>query len=264
MNLPLSLKTVLWILVFLAVSTIAAIVIVRSYEGTELSKYVQRAAITLIFGAVLGGVVKILLDDFDRRRQQRADHAQFIINVLADLKAVYDRVDRVRILLPAHQSALTLGNEMQDVIDARVQLRNVIRALETRRDPDSQSQDSEKLKEHVRVLIRAFQSIYRYIADLERVYEAQINAQLDKMDEKADPKRITKEVRRLPNRPWEELCELHEVRDFIGADSKLQCIQAGQSAQQQQYGDDYRSQFVDCLHEATKILRKQLRDILKP
>src|SRR5712692_6371217 len=73
----------------------------------ELSKAFAVGAATLVFGALLGGVVTLLIADFDRRRVQRAAQLDFISNVLADLKSVYDRVDRGRTLIKAHQSART-------------------------------------------------------------------------------------------------------------------------------------------------------------
>jgi hypothetical protein len=254
MTVRLRQSTVIWITVLVAVATVAAFGIAQIVNDPELKKSLQNAAITLIFGALLGGVAKMLLDDLDRGRQQRADHAQFVRNVLADLKAVYDRVERARILLPAHQSALTFGNEMRDLIEARVQLLNVYRALHGRTPPlDQVRQRVDCMQGYLYWLTHAFQRQYKQISDLQRVHEARIKAQLDK-----DP-----DTAKFPaNKPWEELCKLEEVRDFIGADSSLRGLQAGQSDKAQEHFSHYDSDFCECLDEATSILREELRKTL--
>lgn len=68
------------------------------------------ASTTLLFGALLGGLVKLFLEAVQRAREQRAE--------------------RVRTLIAAHQSVRTYGNEMRNLIDSAVQLRNVVRALD--------------------------------------------------------------------------------------------------------------------------------------
>src|SRR5258708_4793052 len=95
----------------------------------ELSKAFAAGSAALLFGALLGGIVNLLIADFDRRRIRRAAEIDYIMNVLADLKAVYDKVDRGRTLISAHRSAKTYGHEMRNFIEARVKLLQVVRAL---------------------------------------------------------------------------------------------------------------------------------------
>jgi hypothetical protein len=98
-------------------------------SNPELSKAFASGATTLFFGALLGGIVSLLFADLDRRRVQRAAQIEYITNVLADLKAVYDQVDRGRTLIAAHKSAKTYGDEMKNFIQARVKILQVMRAL---------------------------------------------------------------------------------------------------------------------------------------
>jgi hypothetical protein len=65
-----------------------------------------------------------------RPGEQRARMVLFTNKMLADLKAVYDQVERARTLLPAGQSAKTYGNEMRDLVEERVRLLHSERALE--------------------------------------------------------------------------------------------------------------------------------------
>src|SRR5215471_2222131 len=43
----------------------------------EVAKLFAAGGITLFFGAIFGGVVKLLIDNFDRRRAQRAAQVDF-------------------------------------------------------------------------------------------------------------------------------------------------------------------------------------------
>ena len=54
-------------------------------------------------------MVKVLLDEVAVVKRKREDAGTFVVNVLADLKSVYDRVARARILIPAHKSVKTYG-----------------------------------------------------------------------------------------------------------------------------------------------------------
>lgn len=74
-------------------------------------------------------MLKLLLGEFSLKRERRQQNALFITNVLNDLKTVFDRADRARTVIAAHRSATTYGEEMRDLIDSRVTLRNVDRAL---------------------------------------------------------------------------------------------------------------------------------------
>jgi hypothetical protein len=58
-------------------------------------------------------MLKVLLDDVVAAKRQREDAAAFVMNVLSDLKSVYDRVARARILIPAHKSVKTYGEECE-------------------------------------------------------------------------------------------------------------------------------------------------------
>ncbi len=114
------------------VPSVIALLLASTLQDVELRKSLYTGAVTLVFAGLLGGMLKILLDDVVATKRKREDDATFVTNVLADLKSVYDRVARARILIPAHKSVKTYGDEMRDLIEAQVQLRNVTRALERR------------------------------------------------------------------------------------------------------------------------------------
>jgi hypothetical protein len=65
-------------------------------------------------------LLKVQLDEVAAYKRKREDAASFVTNVLTDLKGVFDQVAQARILIPAHQSVATYGDEMRALITARV------------------------------------------------------------------------------------------------------------------------------------------------
>jgi len=231
----------------------AAAVATGSLEDTLLT-----ATTALVFGAFFGGIVKLWLDDYQRARDrrdeelelaraQRAEQARFTTAVLADLKSVYDRVERVRILIAAHRSALTYGNEMRDLIDAEVQLRNVIRALDqgTSGIPEGALGDLRlavrSMETYLKSLTGEFRDEYKPIADRQRIYEAQFKRLLS--DHEGED---WSAIEPPANRAWSEIERLPKLREFRGLETQ------GESA-------DYARDFVRALDLASWILRGELR-----
>ena len=211
---------------------------VASKSSGKLQDALFVASSTLVFGALLGGTVKFLLEDLQRLRERRAENARFVKQMLDDLKSVYDRVERARILIAAHQSALTYGNEMRDLINSAVQLRNVRRAIDTTSDFLDKHQGRlrwaiEQMTDYIDSLTDEFQDDYKKISDEQSVYEA--NARQAR--EIAMP---------LPsNKAWDDMCHLKGLTDFLHLDSESR--------------DDYKSNFVQMLDAATWILRADLK-----
>ncbi len=253
-------STVIAAILLVIVATILAFVIaevVVPNENTELKRSLENAAVVLIFGAILGGVVKLLLEDLDRGRVRRAEQAQFIVNVLSDLKAVYDRVERARILLAAHRSAKTYGEEMRDLIQSRVQLLNVIRALDNQtaglKEKDAQTirQSVQNMSSYLTKLTDEFRDKYKPIADMQRAYEANIDAKLKAQG--VDALEVGSEG--FTNEAWQAIRVLPEIIDFLGL-SNDDLSQPGAPETR------YERVFVHALDEASKCLRRELKALL--
>lgn len=237
-----------------AVSVGVALLVASQLTGKS-RETLQSAAIALVFVALIGGLVKIFLDDFQRGREERAEQARtlaarlaeeraeqarFLSAMLADLKAVYDRVERARIVLSAHRSARTYGDEMRDLIDARVQLLNVERALEAGTSGITPGREEgvrsavATMEQYLAKLTEEFQSEYKEISDAQRVHEARVKKILDDVNYSTT----------LPeNKPWEKLQKLEGLSDFIA-------------------GRGYAQEFVHHLDEASRLLREELRAML--
>ena len=160
------------------ISSIGLLIALHLDAKPELHKQLISASLALLFGACFGGIVKMLLDQAVAEKRRRDDAAGFVANVLADLKKVYDHVERARLLIPAHQSAKTYGDEMrEDVTAGVVQLRNVIRALQGRVAgvpvglQENVRPQVETMKDYLIELTDEFRAEYRSLADLQRFHE---------------------------------------------------------------------------------------------
>jgi len=212
----------------------------------ELRKALDAAAITLVFAGLFGGLLKDQLGEVAAFRRRREDAAQFVTNVLADLKGVFDQVARARILIPAHQSVATYGDEMRALITARVQLRNVVRALERRADGIDEAARLEvtrlvrRMDGFVEALTCEFREHYKGLSDQQRSYEERARVLVQQFAE--DPGQQTPPE--LPTFVWKALSDLPHLADFMGP------------------GADYQVRFEAPLDEASACLRSELARIL--
>src|SRR5215813_4477732 len=148
-------------------------------DNPELAKAFGEAAAALLFGSMLGAVVQVLFNDLELTRVIRAARAEFISNVLADLKSVHDRVERARSLILAHQSAKTYGEEIRDLIEYRVKLHNVARAIQF--DPRGEvlrniSENVQTIRSYLDVVVKEFESSYKEISRKQSQYESEMKA----------------------------------------------------------------------------------------
>ena len=100
--------------------------------SAELKKALASLAnigLVLAFGSVLGGLVTLVFGALGKLRDDRLARHEFIRNILADLKSVFDMLETARILIDAHQSAKTYGEQMRLLPEAIMKLRNILRAL---------------------------------------------------------------------------------------------------------------------------------------
>jgi len=176
-------------LMWALIPSLAALTLSPLIRDTELRKIVYAGAVTLFFGGFLGGMLKVLLDEVVAAKRRREDAAEFVANVLRDLKSVYDRVARARILIPAHKSVKTYGEELRDMIEAQVQLRNVTRALERPAEGvDETAREKaikrvKQMKAYLETLTLEFRDNYKSLSDKQRGYEELATAKLKRFAE---------------------------------------------------------------------------------
>lgn len=228
------------------VSSGVTLLVARQQSDMELRKALYGGAVGLVFAGLLGGVVKLLLDESAKASQRREDAASFVRNLLADLKSVYDRVGRARILIAAHQSASTYGSEMRDLIDARVKLRNVARALmggAPGLSPEASAAlgvDVRRMERYLETLLEEFSDRYRGISELQGAYEKRVEARNGAFATSGDD-----EPGQIQNLPWRRIVALPLLRDFLEQTPGL-----------------YSSDFEAPLDDASAVLRGELSRIL--
>jgi hypothetical protein len=204
-------------------------------------------ATTLFFGGFLGGVLKLLLDEVLVSKRRRDDATSFVTNVLADLKGVYDRVARARIVIAAHRSVKTYGDEMRAMIDARVQLRNVTRALDRRSDGITHDARTEvvrrveQMEAYLETLNSEFIANYKRLSDRQRSYEERAKVVLKHFAEDDSGT----EPPELPGFVWESVSALPELAAFIEARAA------------------YKKNFEEPLDDASECLRDELARIVR-
>ena len=220
-------------------------------RDTDLKKALQTASLGLVFGSLLGGIVKLLLDDFDRGRQQRAEQAQFCLNVFSDLKSVYDQTERAKILISGNQSAKTYYEQMCELIEARVKLLNVVRAVniqsiaQTGGEWGALDTHVTQMDHYLESLIRDYQQYYKTISEAQCTYEAKMKAYVEQL-----AKGQVSTQSQPDNQPWAVICELASMQDFLD----LKHIGVEKT--------NYHQQFVAPLDQASKLLIHQLRLVL--
>jgi hypothetical protein len=241
-------RTISAAVILVLIPSVLAIVIAPILPDVELRKAVYTSALTLFFGGLLGGMVKVLLDELASVKRTREDAATFVANVLADLKSVYDRVARAKILIPAHQSVKTYGDEMRDLIEARVQLRNVTRALERRAegmDEDARMRITKLIRQmegYLETLTSEFRENYKQLSDSQRAYEELTKVIVHRFAESTDEGRA---VPVFPNFVWDKIASLEKASDFMQA-AKV-----------------YKVEFETPLDDASELLRNELARILR-
>lgn len=219
----------------------------------ELKNPLFNYSVALIFGVLIGGIVKLLIDDHQKLRDQRANRTQFITNVLDDLKAVYDRVERARILIPAHKSALTYGNEMRDLIEARVQLRNVIRALDlgTGNIPEKQLKQIRlavrTMEAYLAKLTNAFKRDYLKASRKQKIYETEIEKIVKDKDAKASS------IKDIKNEAWQVILDMPETKGFLGEEPTNETVPTSVDKK-----PEYTWCFERALDAGTWVLRNEL------
>ena len=248
-------------LILTIVGVVIAFALACIVTADKLKETLRVAGVTLLFGAFLGGIVKILFEDYQRKKERRDQQARFTSNILDDLKSVYDRVERSRTLIPAHQSAKTYGEEMRDLIEARVKLLNVKRAL-MKGDSGLKKENEivervDEMQKHLKKLTDEFKENYRPIAILQEQFESK----RDKWLENPNFDKDTENNNWPENLAWEELKRLPELRDFIGLSPDETNHGSGQEKPRSVAQDsDYIQKFRDPLDRASELLSNELRN----
>ena len=209
-----------------------------------------KAAVTVFVTGFLGSVLKVILDVHRLEKEGRVERLRFLQNTLDEVKAVEARLQRTRVVILANRSVKTYGNEMRDLIEARVKILNIERAYRL-----TPFYFPEPFKDGVRllafkmivafnVLINEFQKNYKPLSDLQRIHEKNIDDASDMADAK---NRATERDSVI----WNELRKLPELRKFLP------------HHQDKKESESYRRLFGRHVEALTKELRTMMKATLE-
>ena len=240
-----------WIALFFGLGLAVWYGAIRYIENTPVQEHdlVEKlgvAGLSLAFGGVLGGVlaglVKLLFEMWEEQKNQKEANQAFYRNILDDLKSVYDATERARLLVAAHRSAKTYGEQMRALPDAVVTLHNIKRAFK----PGFSALEQELAvplnccSGFLKALIFEFRDNYVEASFEQAKYEAQKKAQLEKQaKDPAERLEITSE-----SPAWAAISELPELRVLCSDDRY----------------EEYDVRFVCHIDAASHTLRNLLDD----
>jgi hypothetical protein len=216
----------------LAVTLVAFVVtpVLSIDEGLRRSLYTVYCG--FLFTGFIGGIVKMMMDNVATARLKRADDAAFVANVLDDLKTVHDCVSRARILISAHKSLQTYEAEARELIDARVVLKNVTRAIALRANGISDD---------------AHRKIKESVGKMQNYLEGLTDEFVEKYEELARLSSLREENQSSGTDFWRNLQQLKRLPSLIASP----------------YSPEYIANFNEPLGLASETLRKEYSRILR-
>lgn len=145
---------------------------------------VAKALIAIIAVAIIGGIVKLLLDRYAQQRNDQASRVarehderqqerEFVHESVAEIEGIRSGIEHARILIEAHRSTLSYRDRMQDVIALRVRLQALRLRLEARwNDAGSYVNLVAASEGYLTDLIQEYRDGYKPISDVQRLDEA--------------------------------------------------------------------------------------------
>ncbi|MEO1214276.1 MAG: hypothetical protein AAFY45_12165 [Bacteroidota bacterium] len=197
------------------------------------------ASLSLI--TVIGGLVQFLLKNRELRNQKKVEKITFYRNVLNDLKEVYDKVERARLLIEAHRTAKTYGEQMRELIGGVVNLHNIKRAL----NPEFPQLDEElrpsinAMNNFIKNLLNEYRDNYKHIAVLQQIDEEKKKNLIETEGAEEKPDISESDI---PSYAWERIKDLEALK-VLRDDLEY---------------DEYKNLFLSHLDSASAVLRSRI------
>jgi hypothetical protein len=195
---------------------------------------------TLSLITAIGGIVQWILKDRDAAREKDKETLNFYRNILSDFKSVYDKVEKARLLIHAHRTAKTYGEQMQELIVGVVILHNIKRALNPE-FPELQKELNPSINNmnlFIKSLLNEYRDNYKKISILQEVDEAKKRKLIEERIKDSNP-----EIKddQIPSGAWKQIENL----------TKLSTLK------DEKFGD-YETNFLMHLDKASTILRTKI------
>jgi hypothetical protein len=196
------------------------------------------ASLSLI--TAIGGLVQWILKNRDAAREKEKETLNFYRNVLSDLKSVYDKVEKARLLIQAHRTANTYGEQMRDLIEGVVILHNIKRALNPE-FPELQEKLNpciNPMNHFIKDLLNEYRDNYKKISILQEVDEAKKRSLIEQRIKDSNSEIKDDDI---PSSAWKQIENLNKLSAI--RDEKFR---------------EYESNFLMYLDEASAILRAKI------
>lgn len=200
-----------------------------------------KSGVSLTLVSVVGGMIQWALKRWEAEKQQEIEKREFYKNVLNDLKTVYDKVERARLLIEAHRTAKTYGEEMRSLIGGVVTLHTIKRAFLT-----EFPQLALKLKPHldamngfIKDLLNEYRDNYKLISVLQEIDEVKKDQlkqlKLTSLDGAIEENEVSASA-------WQRMKDLKHLRNLIN----------------NKFFEIYEVKFLNHLDNASAILRARI------
>jgi hypothetical protein len=196
------------------------------------------ASLSLI--TAIGGLVQWILKNRDAAREKEKETLNFYRNILADFKSVYDKVEKARLLIQAHRTAKTYGEQMRELIQGVVILHNIKRAL----NPEFPELTKEltpcinAMNLFIKDLLLEYRDNYKKISILQEIDEVKKENLIKERIKDANAEIKDDDI---PSSAWEQIESLNRL-----------------SAIKDEKFSEYESNFLVHLDQASAILRMKI------
>jgi hypothetical protein len=142
-----------------------------------------RDTVTLGSGFILGGALKALLDSYREAQKEQVEAHELRERLLADIRDVYDQVERARLMIKARGSAY--GEQMQILIGCQANLLKLKRSVELRWNVlnhiDPKGMRLRCMIGYLRALQNEYEKNYQRVLDCERYDEEMMRCRLTEL-----------------------------------------------------------------------------------
>lgn len=196
------------------------------------------ASLSLI--TAIGGLVQWILKDRDAAKEKEKETLNFYRHVLSDFKSVYDKVEKARLLIQAHRTAKTYGEQMRELIECIVTLHNIKRAL---------NPEFPKLQEKLNPCIKAMNIFIKDLLNEYRDNYKRISV-LQEIDQKKKEELIDKKIK-------DSNSEIKDIDIPSSAWIQIENLPKLNAIKEEKFSE-YKSNFLVHLDKASEILRKKI------
>jgi hypothetical protein len=156
----------------------------RAVNADYLWPELAKASISVLTVAIVGGIIKFLLDQYVREREELKLETEFLLGCIAEIEAIRSEVEHARLLVAAYRSARTYCEQMQNIIALRVRTMELNRRIEMhwkRKVTELPSEVTDRFSEistYLTGLMNEYQEQFKPVSDKQRIDEAVVEEQI--------------------------------------------------------------------------------------